>query len=67
MELEESSLSQTILQNYSNQILMILAQKQTCRSMEQDRKQRNKFTPLWSVKLQKKRKEYIMEKRQFLQ
>ena len=38
---------------------MILAQKQTCRSMEQDRKQRNKFTPLWSVKLQKKRKDYI--------
>ena len=67
MELKESSLSQTILQNYSNQILMILAQKQICRSMEQDRKQRNKFTPLWSVKLQKKRKEYIMEKRQFLQ
>ena len=45
----------------------VLAQKQICRSMEQDRKQRNKFTPLWSVKLQKKRKEYIMEKRQFLQ
>ena len=56
MELEESSLSQTILQNYSKQNTMILAQKQTCISMEQYRKQRNKFTPLWWVNLHKREK-----------
>ena len=56
MELEELNLSQTILQNYSNQKIMLLAQKHTCRSMEQDRKQRNKFTLLSSVKLQKREK-----------
>ena len=31
-----SSSPQTILQSYSNQNSMVLAQKQTCRSMEQN-------------------------------
>ena len=37
---------QTILQNYSNQDSMVLAQKQKYRSMEQDRKPRDKPTHL---------------------
>ena len=39
---------QTILQSYSNQDSMVLAQKQKHRSMEQDRKLREKPTHLWS-------------------
>ena len=38
----------SILQSYSNQDSMILAQKQKYRSMEQDRKPRDKPTHLWS-------------------
>ena len=39
---------QTILQSYSNQDSMVLAQKQKYRSMEQDRKHRDKPTHIWS-------------------
>ena len=39
---------QTILQSYSNEDSMVLAQKQTYRSMEQDRKPRDKPTHMWS-------------------
>ena len=42
---------QTILQTYSNQNSMVLAQKQKYRSMEQDRKPRDKPTHLWSTNL----------------
>ena len=42
---------QTILQNYSNQDSLVLAQKQKYRSMEQDRKPRDKPTHLWSINL----------------
>ena len=41
----------TILQGYSNQDSMILAQKQKYRSMVQDRKPRDKPTHLWSPNL----------------
>ena len=52
-ELEESgSLPSTMLQSYSNQNSMVLAQKQKYRSVEQDRKPRNKPTHLWSINLQ---------------
>ena len=40
---------QAILQSYSNQDNMVLAQKQKHRSMEQDRKPRYKPTHLWST------------------
>ena len=40
---------QTILQSYSHQNNMVLAQKQKYRSMEQDRKPRNKHTHLRSI------------------
>ena len=39
---------QTILQSYSNQDSMVLAQKQNYRQMEQDRKPREKPTHVWS-------------------
>ena len=38
----------TILQSYSHQDSMVLAQKQKYRSMEQDRKPRDKPTHIWS-------------------
>ena len=40
--------------------------KQAHRSMEQDRKFRNKPTYLWSINLRQRRQEYTMEKRQSL-
>ena len=43
---------QTILQSYSNQNSMVLAQQQKYRSMEQDRKPRNKPIHLWSINRQ---------------
>ena len=39
---------QTILQSYSNQDSMVLAEKQKYRSMEQDRKPRGKPMHIWS-------------------
>ena len=39
---------QTIVQSYSNQDSMVLAQKQKHRSMDQDRKPRDKPTHIWS-------------------
>ena len=39
---------QTILQSYSHQDSMVLAQKQKYRSMEQDRKPRDKPRHIWS-------------------
>ena len=58
---------QTILQSYSHQDNTVLAQKQKHRSMEQDRKPRDKPTHLWSTNLWHRRQRYTMEKRQSLQ
>ena len=58
---------QTILQSYSNQDNMVLTQKQKCRSMEQNRKPRDKPTHLWSTNLWQRRQGYTLEKRQSLQ
>ena len=58
---------QTILQSYSNQHSMVLAQKQKYRSMEQNRKPRDKPMHIWSPNLWQRRQEYTMEKRQPLQ
>ena len=57
---------QTILQSYSHQDSMVLAQRQTYRSMEQNRKPRDKSTHLWIPHLWQRRQEYTMEKRQSL-
>ena len=40
---------QTILQSYSNQNSVVLAQKRTYRLMEKNREPRNKLTYLWSI------------------
>ena len=40
---------QTILQSYNNQNSMVLAQKQTHRSMEQNREPKNEPTLIWSI------------------
>ena len=40
--------TQTILQSYSHQDSMVLAQRQKYRSVEQNRKPRDKTTHLWT-------------------
>jgi len=42
---------------------MVLAQKQTRRSMEQNRKPRNEPITIWSINLLQSRKEYPMGKK----
>ena len=58
---------QTILQSYSHQNSMVLAQKQTHRSMEQNRESRDKPMHIGSSNLRQRRQEHTMEKRQPLQ
>ena len=58
---------QSILQSYSNQNGMVLAQKLIHRSMEQNGQPRYKPMHLWSINLQQRRQEYTMEKIQSLQ
>ena len=41
---------------------MVLAQRQKYRSMEQNKKPRDKSTHLWTPYLQQRRQEYTMEK-----
>ena len=43
--------------------ILVLAQRQKYKSMEQNRKPRDKSTHLWTPYLQQKRQEYIMDKR----
>ena len=58
---------QVILQSCSHHDSMVQTQKQIHRSKEQNRKPRNGLTTIWSTNLQQSRKEYPMEKIQFLQ
>ena len=53
---------QALIQSYSHQDSMVLAQRQKYRSMEQNRKPRDKSTYLWTPYLQQRRQEYTMEK-----
>ena len=57
---------QALLQSYSHQDNMVLAQSQKYRSMEQNRKPRDKSMHLWTPYLWQRRQEYTMEKRQSL-
>ena len=57
---------QTILQSYSHQDSMVLAQRQKYRSMEQNRKPRDKSMHLWAPCLWQRRQKYTTEKRQSL-
>ena len=54
---------QTILQRYSNQNSMVLAQKQTYGSMEQNTEPQNKPTHPESINLWQRNQEYTMEKK----
>ena len=58
---------QIILQSYSYQDSMVLAQKQKYRPMKQDRKPRNKPMHLWVPYFWQRRQEYTMGQRQPLQ
>ena len=53
---------QTILQSYSNQNCMVPAQKQTHRSMEQNRDPRNKLRLMWSISLWQRSQLYTVGK-----
>ena len=53
---------QTILQRYSNQDNMVLAQKQIRRPVEENREPRNKPTHIQIINLQWRNKEHTMEK-----
>ena len=57
---------QALLQNHSHQDSMVWAQRQKYRSMEQNRKPRDKSMHLWTPYLWQRRQEYTMEKRQSL-
>ena len=52
---------QTILQSNSHQDSMVLAQRQTYRSMEWNRKPRDKSMHLWTPYLWQRRQEYTMD------
>ena len=58
---------QAKLQSCNHQDSMVLAQRQTLRSMEQNREPRNGPTNAWPTNLQQSMKEYPMEKRQSFQ
>ena len=58
---------QIILQNYSHQENLVLAQKQKYRPIEQDRKPRNKPMHLWAPHFWQRSQEYTMGQRQPLQ
>ena len=58
---------QTLPESCSIQNSMVLAQKQKCRSVVQDRMPRGKPTHLWTTNLWQRRQGYSMEKRQSLQ
>ena len=64
---KQPSWLQIILQSYSDQDSMVLAQKQKYRPMEQDRKPRNKPMYLWVPYFLQRRQEYTMGKRLPLQ
>ena len=49
------------LQSYSNQNSMVLTQKQTYGSMEQNREPRNKPTYLWSIHLEQRNQKWREE------
>ena len=58
---------QIILQSYSHQDIMVLAQKQKHRPTEQDRKPRNNPMHLWVPYFWQRRQKYTMGQRKTLQ
>ena len=51
---------QALLQSHSHQDSMVLAQRQKYRSMEQNRKPRDKSTHLWTHYFRQRKQEYTM-------
>ena len=62
----QSAWLQAILQSHNHQDSMVPAQRQKHRSIEQNRKPRDKSMHLWTPYLWQRRQEYTMEKRQSL-
>ena len=60
----QPSWCQIILQSYSHQDSMVLAQKQKYRPMEKDRKPRNKPMHLWVAYIWQRRQDYTIGQRQ---
>ena len=56
----QSARLQALVQSHSHQDSMVLAQRQKYRSMEQNRKPRDKSTHLWTPYLRQRRQEYTM-------
>ena len=52
---------QALLQSYHHQNNIVLAQRQKYRSMEQNRKPRDKSTHIWTPYLWQRRQEYTMD------
>ena len=52
---------QALLQSHSHQNSILLARRQTYRSMEQNRKPRDKSTHIWTPYLRQRRQEYTMD------
>ena len=62
----QPALLQALLQSHSHQDSMVLAQRQKCRSMGQNRKPRDKPTHLQAPYLWQRKQEHTMGKRQSL-
>ena len=60
---KQPSWLQIILQSYSHQDSMLLAQKQKYRPMEQDQRPRSKPMHLWAPYFWRRRKEYFWQRR----
>ena len=58
---------QVVLQSCDHQDSVVLAQKQTHRSMEQNREPRNGSLTLWSTNIRQSRKDYPLGKGRSLQ
>ena len=58
---------QAVLQSYDHQDSVVVAQKQTHRSMQQNREPRNEPSTLWSTNIRQRRQNCPLEKRQSLQ
>ena len=56
-----NSRPQVVLQSCNDQDSMVLTQKQTHRSIEQNRKPRNQPKTIWSINLRQSGKEYPVE------
>ena len=54
---------QVVLQSCGHQDSVVLTQKQTHRSMEQNRESRHGPSKLWSTNIRQRRKDYTLEKK----